>query len=50
MSLRALFLREQVRDLRVQVFLRELVVGVAALNDLAGSIIVESFIVVKAGT
>ena len=29
------------RDLRVQEFLRELVVGVAAPSDLAGSIIVE---------
>ena len=29
------------RDLRVQEFLRELVVGVAASSDLAGSIIVE---------
>ena len=34
-----LFLREQVRDLLVQEFLRELVVGVMALSDLAGSII-----------
>ena len=32
-----LFLREQVRDLRVQEFLRELVIGVAASSDLAGS-------------
>ena len=29
------------RDLRVQEFLRELVVGVAAPNDLAGSVIVK---------
>ena len=36
-----LFLREQVRDLRVQEFSRELVVGVAAPSDLAGSIIVK---------
>ena len=36
-----LFLREQVRDLRVQEFLRELVVGVAAPSDLARSIIVK---------
>jgi len=36
-----LFLREQIRNLRVQEFLRELVVGVTALNDLAGSIIAE---------
>ena len=41
MCLRVLFLPEQVRDLRVQKFLRELVVGVVAPNDLAGSIIVE---------
>ena len=38
-----LLLREQERDLRVQEFLRELIVGVAVLNDLAGSIIVEIF-------
>ena len=31
------------RDLRVQEFLRELVVGVATPSDLAGSIIVEIF-------
>jgi len=36
-----LFLREQVRDLWVQEFLRELVVGVAAPSDLAGLIIIE---------
>ena len=36
-----LFLREQVRHLRVQDFLRELIVGVAAPGDLAGSILVE---------
>ena len=36
-----LFLREQVRDLRVQEFLRELVVGVVALSDLAGSILIK---------
>ena len=39
--LRVLFLREQVRDLRIEEFLRELVVGVAAPSDLAGSILVE---------
>ena len=39
--LRVLFLREQVRDLRVQDFLRELIIGVAAPGDLVGSIIVE---------
>jgi len=38
-----LFLWKQVRDLRVQEFLRELVVGVATPSDLAGSIIVEIF-------
>ena len=37
------------RDLRVQEFLRELVVGVAALGDLAGSIIVEIFHNVEGG-
>ena len=36
-----LFLREQVRNLRVQEFFRELVVGVTALRDFAGSIIVK---------
>ena len=36
-----LFLREQVRDLWVQEFLRELIVGVVTPSDLAGSIIVE---------
>ena len=41
MSIHVLFLREQVRDLRVQEFLRKLIVGVAAQSDLAGSIIVE---------
>ena len=45
-----LFLREQVRDLRVQEFLRELIVGVVATSDLAGSIIVKILQVVKAGT
>ena len=39
--LHMLFLWEQVRDLRVQEFLRELVVGVAAPSDLAGSILVK---------
>ena len=37
------FLREQVRDLRVQEFMRELVVGVVAPSDLAGSILVKNF-------
>ena len=41
MCLCVLFLREQVKDLRVQEFLREFVVGVAAPSDLAGSILVE---------
>ena len=36
-----LFLREQVRDLRVQEFLRELVVGVVVPSDLAGSFIMK---------
>ena len=40
---RVLLLREQVRDLRVQEFLRELVVGVATLSDLAGSVLVKIF-------
>jgi len=35
---RVLFFLEQVSDLRVQDFLRELVVGVAAPSDLAGSL------------
>jgi len=39
-----------VRDLRVQEFLRELIVGVMAPSDLAGSFIVKSFIVVKTRT
>ena len=38
---RVLFLREQVRDLRVQDFLRELIVGVSASSDFAGSFLVE---------
>ena len=38
---RVLFLWEQVRDLQVQEFLRELFVGVTAPSDLTGSIIVE---------
>ena len=44
-----LFLREQVRDLRVQKFLRELVVGVATPSDLAGSNIVEILHSVEGG-
>ena len=49
MCLRVLFLREQVRDLRVQAFLRELVVGIAAPSDLARSILVETLHSVKGG-
>ena len=44
-----LFLREQLRDLRVQEFLRELVVGVAAPSNLAGSILVEILHSVEGG-
>ena len=40
----------KVRDLWVQEFLKELIVGVAAPSDLAGSILVKSFIAVKAET
>jgi len=36
-----LFLREQVRDLRVQEFLKELVVGVETQSDLTRSFIVK---------
>ena len=36
-----MFLWEQIRYLKVQEFLRELVVGVAAPSDLVGSFIVE---------
>ena len=43
MCLHVLFLQEQVRDLQVQELLRELVVGVAAPGDLAGSILVKIF-------
>ena len=42
-----LLLQEQVRGLRVQEL--KLVVGVAAPSDLAGAILVEIFIVLKAG-
>ena len=38
---RVLFLRKQVKDLWVQVFLRELIVGVVPPSYLAGSIIVK---------
>jgi len=44
-----LFLQGQVRDLRVQELLRELVVGVAAPSDLARSIIVEILHSVEGG-
>jgi len=47
--LRVLFLWEQVRDLRVQEFLRKLVVGVAAPTDIAGSIIVKILHSVEGG-
>ena len=46
---RVLFLQEQVRDLRVQEFLRELIVGVAAPSDLARSIILEILRSVESG-
>ena len=36
-----LFLQEQLRDLQVQEFLREFVVGVATPSDLAGSFLVK---------
>jgi len=49
MCLRVLFLRKQVRDLRVQEFLRELVVGIAALSDLTGSILMKILHSVKGG-
>ena len=49
MCLPVLFLREQVWYLRVQELLRELVVGVAAPSDLAGSILVEILHSVKGG-
>ena len=49
MCLRVLFLGEQVRDLQVQEFLRELIVGVATLSDLAGSILVEILHSVEGG-
>ena len=42
LGVRVLFLREQVRDLRVQEFLRELVVGVAKPSDLARSFFSEN--------
>ena len=47
MYLRVLFLQEQVSDLRVQEFLRELMVGVAAPSDFVGSILLKIFHSVK---
>jgi len=47
--LRVLFLREQVRNLRVQEFLRELVVGVAEPSDVARSILVKILHSVEGG-
>ena len=44
-----LFLQEQVRDLRVQEFLKELVVGVAAPSDIARSILVKILHSVEGG-
>ena len=41
MYLYVLFLQKQVRDLRVQEFLKELVVGVAAPSGVAGSILLK---------
>ena len=49
MCLCVLFLREQVWDLRVQEFLRELIVGVVAPSDIAGSILVEILHSVEGG-
>ena len=49
-GLGVLFLREQVRDMRVQEFLRELVVSVVTLSDLAGSIILKKFHCGEGGT
>ena len=49
MCLSVLFLREKVRDLRVQEFLRELIVDVATPSDLAGSILVEILYSVEGG-
>jgi len=38
---RMLFLREQVRELRIQMFLRKLIVGVTVPSDLVGSFLEE---------
>ena len=45
-----LFLLEQVRDLQVQEFLWELIVGVTTPSELAGSIILEMFHSGEVGT
>jgi len=47
--LACVILREQVRDLRVQEFLRELVVGFVTLSDLARSILAEILYSVERG-
>jgi len=47
--LRTLFLREQVRDLQIQEFLREPVVGAVAPSDLARSILVKILHSVEGG-
>ena len=47
--MRVLFLREQVSDLRVQEFLRELIVSVVAPSDLARLIIVKILHSVEGG-
>ena len=44
-----LFLREQVRNLWVQEFLRELILGVVAPSDLTGSILVKILHSVEGG-
>ena len=44
-----LFLQEQVRDLRLHDFLRELVVSVTTQSDLAGSILVKILHSVEGG-
>ena len=47
--LRVLFLREKMRDLRVQEFLRELIVDVATPSDLVGSFLVKILHSVEGG-
>ena len=49
MCLRVLFLQEQMRDLRVQEFLRELVVVTVTPSALAGSILVKILHSVEGG-